>query len=229
MEIVEEARDVVGRLVEMRLAADRGEAVVLGFAEDEELDLGPEIHAVAHLRRAGPNPAEDVAAARFERRAAATEIGREPRDVGLPGQDHAGVGVGMGGDLFLVDLLRHAVERGARKQFGALHHPVEMGDRHHLGFRGAVHVGIARQQEPDAPLDQLLFQRRRARSAPGGDRPKPELLRSRVSIHGILHPVDSYRRIKHLARPLRNNQGLPPRGGTGTMAEREIRRVLRCT
>ena len=159
VEIVQQARDVIGRLVEMRLAADRRQPVRLGLAKDEELDLGAEIHAVAHLRGARPDTVEDVAAARLERRAPALQVGGEPGDVGLPGQDQARPGIGMGGDLLLVDLLRHPVERRPGEQLGAAHHLVEMRHRHHLGLGCAVHVGVARQQEADPALDQLRLQR----------------------------------------------------------------------
>ena len=127
--------------------------------KNTELRLDAEIQTEAEPSGLGQRTLQNVAAARLERLALAPKIAGEPGEIGPPGRDDAGGGIGMGGDFLLVDLLRHAIERRASTQLRPAQHLLVMVDRHHLALRHAVHVDIARQHEFHAGRTQPRRQR----------------------------------------------------------------------
>ena len=141
-QVVEQPRGVIGGLFQVLEIRERREPALFGLAEHKELRLHAEVHRIAHLLGRRHLTAEDVARTGLELLPAAPQIGGEPRNVLLPGQDDAAVGIGVTGDLFVMDLLRNPVERGPGEHLGPGHHVGTMGDGHHLGFRHAMHVDV---------------------------------------------------------------------------------------
>ncbi len=88
--VVEHARDVIGRLVEV-LAVGQWAIAQLGIvAEDEELRLHAEVHREAQVGGLRQHALQDVAAAGLEGLALAPEIAREPGDILVPRQHGRG-------------------------------------------------------------------------------------------------------------------------------------------
>ena len=113
---------------------------------------------IPHVRGPAKNPLQDVAAARLERLALGPQIAGEPGNLWLPGLDDAGGWIRVRGNLLLMNLLRHAVKGCTGAQFRSAHGALKMLDRHHLGFRHAMHIDIARQQVLNATFLERGFQ-----------------------------------------------------------------------
>ena len=155
-QVVEQAR---------RRRRPRGRARPCGFfgripvvlaLDEEELGLDPEVELQAVLREPGRLAPQDPAAVHRVRLVVEVEIAGRPRDGRLPRQDRDGVEVGPHGQLVVGRALPEAVDRRAGEQLGAAHHPREVLDRHGLGLRHAVDVGVGRQAVAHAVGVELL-------------------------------------------------------------------------
>ena len=82
------------------------------------------------------------------------EVSGDHGDVRTPRKLHDGIRIGNDGQLVIMRSLAESVERGSGEELRAAHHPIEMIDRHCLGFGDAVDVDV----EGHAVFDTLIHQ-----------------------------------------------------------------------
>ena len=130
-----------------------GAAAVL---EVEELELGPDVHGVAHGLGLGDDLPQHVARIAVERVAVGlldvAEHAGGAAGAGAPGQQREGAGIGLGHHVGFLDA-GEAVDRGAVKAHALVERAFELGRGHREALEGAKHVG---EPEPDE-LDLLVL------------------------------------------------------------------------
>ena len=149
-------REVVSRLGEV-VAVLVGHDPLALAAHDVDLALDAEVEREPELGRALDLLVEDGAGAHRPGLFVIFEIARTPGDLRLPGELGDGGGIGIDRELVVVGALAEAVERRAREELRAPHHPFEVLDRHGLALGDTVHVDIGREAVLDALAAQLLL------------------------------------------------------------------------
>ena len=145
------AHVVAGQLERVERVGDLDPAV-RGPAQQEVLELGPDLQLVSERGGALERAAQDRARAERPRLALDRHVAGEAGDVRLPGQDRQAARIGHRDHVGVVRALAD-VAGGEPGEPGAVgEQVVEVMGGHELGARLAVHVDELREQELDAAV-----------------------------------------------------------------------------
>ena len=173
--------EVLGGEVEVAAVVQRHRRIVAGRArEQEELDLGPDLEAVALVGRRRQDPSEGLARVAGKRRAIGqARVAEHARDdrVRPPGQDLEGRRVGMEDHVALGQPGRPLQGRAVDAD-PALERRLELGDGNGDRLGQAEHVDEPEPDEPDSALldraqDEVGVRRHRPAQYPAAARPAP--------------------------------------------------------